>query len=442
MYLFRLCFIVFCLFSNLAYCLKIEINRGEIQPEPIAVIDFNNDKIGKQISGIIRNDLQLSGLFQIVGSDIFPEKIINNRPNLKLWKQTKSRFLLHGNIQNEKINFFLIDIVSEKILLNLNTKINYRNIRETAHIIADHVYERITNEAGYFNSQIIFVSTANKNSSKRTTKLKIIDQDGANLRDLTDGAELIISPRYSPNKNIIAYVAYNDNASGTLNKSAHVYLSPIYSQSRKMLLSKSIMQKLIQKNQGMPINITYAPRFSSDGQQVVFAIIIRGSSAIYKLDMASNQLIQLTKHGGIDTSPCFSPDDKQIVFTSDRDGKEALYIMNSDGTNQRKISNVGGKYSQPVWSPRGDLIAFAKQVGGTFYIGVVKPDGTNERLITSGYLLEAPTWASNGRYIAYTAQPSATLKQQIALTDITGRFHRLIQTNCDACSPAWSASYR
>lgn len=442
MHLFRLYLIVFCLFSNTAYCLKIEINRGEIQPDPIAVIDFDNDKVGKQISDIVRKDLQLSGLFEIINQDIFPEQIIDNKPDLKLWQQTKSRFLLYGKIQNAQINFFLVDVISKRELLNLTVSINYKNIRNTAHVIADYIYERVTNESGYFNSQIIFVSTANKNTAKRTTKLKIIDQDGANLRDLTDGSELVISPRYAPTKNIIAYIAYRDNVTGALNKSAHVYLSPINSHARKMLLNSNIMQKLVQKNNGNPINMTYAPRFSSDGQQVVFAIIIRGSSAIYKLDMTNNQLIQLTRHGVIDTSPCFSPDNKQIVFTSDREGKEALYLMNADGTHQRKISNIAGKYSQPVWSPRGDLIAFVKQVHGTFYIGVIKPDGSGERLITSGYLLESPAWASNGRYIIYTSQANATSRPKIALTDITGRFHRLILTDCDTSSPTWSASYK
>lgn len=433
------------LISN-SNALKIEIKQGEVNPEPITVSTFNGIN-GKQISDVIRNDLELSSLFVNIN---ISDKSISSEI-FKTLQEKGSRFLLHGQIiDNKQVKFTLVDVITGKTLYKDKLiNINNSNIRETAHIIADYVYERITNELGYFNTKIVYVKTVK--SYPRTTQLLIMDQDGENTKQLTNGKELVLSPRFSPDGKTIAYIAYTNNIKGKSNKdkvkqalakSAHVYVSQIGSNSRSRLLNNNIMQELIRKNNGNPISMTYAPRFSPDGQSVVLAIIINGISAIYKYNMADNQLIQLTRHENIDTSPCYSPDGKKIVFTSNREGTEALYVMNADGSDQHKISKEGGKYSQPVWSPRGDLIAFTKQIKNVFYIGVVKPDGSGERLIASQYLVEAPIWSSNGRYIVCTYQNSPEEHSKILFTDVTGKYTRIIKTSGDASSPAWSPTIK
>ena len=421
--------------------LKIEIKQGAVKPEPIGVIDFKQSKSkqtskrAKEIGNIIRKDLELSSLFVIISN--------NNVKGIDLekYKNEGARFLLYGQETETQIIFTLVDVITEeKLFENKAIDINNDNTRETAHIIADYVYERITNELGYFNTKIVYVNTVKQ--FPRTTKLVIMDQDGANVKDLTNGNELVLSPRFSSDGKSIAYIAYDKSKKDALGRSVHVYISKIGNKQRIRLLNNNIMQELIKKNNGNPVSMTYAPRFSPDCQNIVFAIIINGKSAIYKYKMTDNKLIQLTKHDNIDTSPCYSPDGKKIVFTSNRAGSEALYIMNSDGSDQHKISQEGGKYSQPVWSPRGDLIAFTKQVKNIFYIGVVKPDGGGERLIAKEYLVEAPTWSSNGRYIVCTYQENASEKSKILFTDLTGRYSRVIKTNGDASSPAWSPTVK
>ena len=64
--------------------------------------------------------------------------------------------------------------------------------------------------------------------------------------------------------------------------------------------------------------------------------------------------------------------------------------------------------------------------------------GEGERLITSGYLVEAPCWTSNGRYLTYSMEVAPGAKTQIAVTDITGYHTRIVKTKADAAYPAWS----
>lgn len=442
----------FCNAAGPCCALKIVINRGEISKHPIAIVDFCNkngvaSKLGENICSVVRNDLKDSGLFVTLEQESFLEngaKLICAGHCQKNWSVIGATFLVYGSVQKNgedfSIDFELWDVFSGAKMLAYKIKGKASNQRKIAHTIADSIYKRITNQDGYFNTNIVYVETSyNKKVSKRRTRLVQIDQDGFNAKQLTDGATgLVLTPRYSSDGRTIAYISYKDKAKTVVGKSANVYMLDLKSGKHSIMINEFLMKKLIKKNNGEPVQMTYAPRFSNDNRKAVLAIIIDGKSAIYSINFETNALVQLTEHSGIDTSPCYSNDGKKIVFTSNRGGKEAIYVMNADGSNPQKISNGSGKYSQPVWSPRGDLIAFSKQVRGEFYIGVMNTDGTGERLIVQGYLVEAPCWASNGRYITYSTESSSASKSKIGIVDITGQHNRILKTEKDGSYPAWS----
>ena len=79
--------------------------------------------------------------------------------------------------------------------------------------------------------------------------------------------------------------------------------------------------------------MTFAPRFSPDGQKVIMSLQQGGNANIFTIDLRSQRTTRLTDDAAIDTSPSYSPDGKQIVFKSDRGGSQQLYVMNADGSN-------------------------------------------------------------------------------------------------------------
>ena len=146
--------------------------------------------------------------------------------------------------------------------------------------------------------------------------------------------------------------------------------------------------------------MSFAPRFSPDGEKIIFSLTKKGSSNIFIQKLDNNEIIQITNNRHINTSPSFSPDNKWIVFSSDRSGKQNLYIKKNDGNLSKiakRISYGDGSYATPVWSPRGDYIAFTKTFKNEFFIGLIKKDGSGERIIATGYLTESPSWSPNGR---------------------------------------------
>jgi TolB protein len=408
--------------------LTIDMTRPSFEPVPIAIVDFAGDRVGADIAGVVRNDLQGSGLFRSIPPSAFIQQSVdpNAPPRFPEWRGIGAAGVVVGGVQqaggNIKVDFRLWDVVVGQQATGLSFTSQPGNWRRLAHIIADAIYKRVTGEEGYFDTRIAYVSESGPGNA-RVKRIAIMDQDGANNRYITDGRTIAITPRFAPTLQEIVYMAYAEDRSPP-----RVYLQSVDSGRRELL--------------GNFPGMSFAPRFSPDGTKVVMSISENGQSDIYEMDVRGRALRRLTNTPAIDTSPCYSNDGSQIVFNSDRGGNQQLYVMSAGGGGERRISFGEGRYATPVWSPRGDWIAFTKITAGSFGIGVMRPDGGGERMLASGFLVEGPTWAPNGRVLAFfRQQPSSAGRAGSASLhqiDITGRFERQIPTPGDASDPAWS----
>ena len=426
---------IFFLINIRVYALEITLTEGTIEPTPIAVTDFFSDeiqvqKIGKNISQVISDNLERSGFFLPISKKAFIQDIasLSIQPRFEDWKIIKSQHLIAGKVlkSNNKITveFKLYDVFTQKQLISKRYETSDRNWRRVSHIISDAVFERITGEGGYFDTRIVYVAEtgSKKNRQKR---LAIMDNDQANHRFLTDGSYLVLTPRFSPNSQKITYMSYiNQN-------SPRVFIFDI----------ESGQQEIVGDFPGM----TFAPRFSPNGKKIImsYADSDVGNSEIYILDLATRKKTRITNSTAIDVSASFSPNGKRIVFNSDRSGRRHLYVAFSNGKDVKRISRESGSYYTPVWSPRGDMIAFTKLEGGQFYIGVMEIDGSNERMIAKSFHVEGPTWAPNGRYLLYfkeerTTEDGSGGESSLYSIDLTGHNERKIITPLGGSDPAWS----
>ena len=412
--------------------LRIDVSGAQSEPLPIAIPYFSNQTLNADLStkitDVITADLERSGLFRLVNRDAYIQNLtgVDTRPIFTDWQAIKAAALVQGDIRqmpngNITVSFRLWDIFNQTQMVAKCLTTTEDSWRRIAHIIADNIYERITGETGYFDSSIVFISETG-NQKNRIKRLAVMDQDGENLRYLSDGKSMVLTPRFSPNMKQITYFSYQ-------NGKPQVYLMDIQSGTSELI--------------GHFPGMTFAPRFSPDGKKLIMSMARNGNSDIYTYDLKTKKQTQITKHLAIDTSPSFSPDGKRIVFNSDRVGTSQLYIMNADGSSVRRLSFGKGTYSTPVWSPRGDYIAFTNIRDGQFNIGVIRPDGSGERMIATGWLVEAPTWAPNGRFLMFFRQTPSDDRgdkgtSHLYSIDITGHNEQLIPTPQDASDPTWS----
>ena len=405
----------------------IDVNGARNAPIPVAITDLGGGPLGPEISAIVTSDLARCGLFRPIDRAAFIQSgpSDGSTPNFQNWRPTGAQALVTGQAfddgANVRVEFRLWDILPGTQLQGTAFTAPKANWRRVAHIMADAIYQRLLGEKGYFDTQIVYVSSQGP-KARAVKRLAIMDQDSANQRYLTDGTWMVLTPRFNPKRNEIVYMSYANNQ-------PRVYTMNITTGAQSSL--------------GRFNTMTFSPRWSPDGGTVIMATSNGGASDI--IAVTGGSVRRLTNSGAIDVTPCFSPDGTRIVFASDRGGDQQLYIMGASGGGAQRISYGNGRYGTPVWSPRGDLIAFTRYAGDTsnFSIGVMRPDGSGERLLAQGWLVEGPTFAPNGRVIMFWRESRGDSQgygysARLFSIDVTGFNEQPAPTPTDASDPAWS----
>jgi len=408
--------------------LKLDVTQGNVQPMPIALPDFTagspgDAELARNVTGVITNNLRRSGLFAPIEPTAFIERITNadKTPAFPDWRAINAQALVTGRVVRQgdgrlRTEFRLWDVFAGQQQAGQQYFTSPENWRRIGHIISDAIYERLTGEKGYFDTRVVFVDESGP-KDRRVKRLAIMDQDGANVRYLTRGEDLVLTPRFSPSTQEITYMSFGQG-------DPRVYLLNIETGQREIV--------------GNFPGMTFSPRFSPDGQRVIMSLQQGGNSNLFIMDLRSKATTRLTDTPAIDTAPSFAPDGSRICFESDRGGSQQVYVMGAQGGGAQRISFGEGSYSTPVWSPKGDYIAFTKLGGGKFSIGIMKPDGSGERILTEGFHNEGPTFCPNGRVIMFFREAGGSGGPALFTVDVTGRNEQRVPTPSFASDPAWS----
>src|SRR5512145_596246 len=231
---------------------------------------------------VISNDLERSGLFRPLDPRAFiqtPAALRAAPPRFADWRAINAQALVHGNVELQrdgrlKAEFRLWDVFGESQMEGRVYTTQPQNWRRVAHIIADAIYKRITGEDGYFDTRVVYIAETGP-LQRRTKRLAIMDQDGANHRFLTDGRALVLTPRFSPTTQEITYLSY-------INNRPRVYVLNIDTGQQEVL--------------GDFPGMTFAPRFSPDGNKVVMSLAREGNSEVYVMDLRTRATQRLTNH--------------------------------------------------------------------------------------------------------------------------------------------------
>lgn len=409
---------------------RIVIGPGVIEPMPIAVPTFIDEggagDYAREITRVVISDLVGTGFFRTIGEEAHISRVTGFDAPIAFedWKAINAQVLVTG----------AVTVSGDRI------SVKFR---------AYDVFNGTTMEG----AALQFAGTT---QGWRRMAHKVADVVYSKITGeggYFDSRVVFVSESGPKNQRLkrLAVMDYDGANVAYLTDSSSIVLAPRFSPQGDRILYTSyetgfpritLMDVATLRRQTLdeqPGTMTFAPRFSPDGQTVVFSLERGGNTDIYALSLSSGQLRQLTNAPSIETAPSYSPDGSQIVFESDRTGTPQIYVMPASGGEGTRISGGAGRYGTPVWSPRGDYIAFTKQHQGRFHIGVMRTDGSEERLLTASFLDEGPTWAPNGRVLMFTRETSGGGGQaSLWSVDITGRNLKQIPTDGPASDPAWS----
>ncbi len=412
---------------------QLNINDSTFRPLPIAIPQFRaNDARAQQfaanVSQVIANDLASTGLFKIINTPELEGIGAESMPDFNTLRSAPMQVLNAGTLKQSadgglQADFRLWDVPAGEQIIGQSMASTPDGWRRIGHKIADAIYVKMTGEKPYFDSRVTFVDESGPKRN-RTKRLAVMDQDGANVRYLTDGALPVLTPRFSPVSSDIVYVTMTDS---------RIFINLVNADTgrRERLTS-------------LPGTLAFSPAFSPDGNKITFSAEYDGNTDIYTMDLRSRAVTRLTGDPSIETSPSFAPDGSRIAFNSDRGGSQQLYVMSNTGGGVRRLSFGSGRYATPQWSPRGDKLAFTKMSGGRFAIGTMDADGGNERILSESFLDEGPTWAPNGRVLMFFRQsPGSSGATRLYQVDASGRLpEHAVPTPRDASDPSWSGLRR
>ena len=105
---------------------------------------------------------------------------------------------------------------------------------------------------------------------------------------------------------------------------------------------------------------------SPDGQTIVFDLL----GDLYTLPITGGVARRLTSGMAVNQQPRYSPDGQHLVFVSDRSGSANLWIADRQGRHARRLSQLrgydgAGAVTSPAWSPDGRTVLVSQKVGAT-----------------------------------------------------------------------------
>jgi TolB protein len=396
--------------------MTVEITGVGSQQYPIAVASFKTEGSPPQdVAAIIRADLTRSGQFRMIdaGADTLGE---DERVDHAQWKARGADTLVVGSVSaladgRFDIRFRLYDNVKSGQLDGLAYVAPVNELRLTAHRIADRIYEKLTGDKGVFATRIAYVVEFNSSSYE----LQIADADGANPQTALRSREPIISPTWSPNGQLLAYVSFESHK-------PVVYVHTLATGERHPVANFK--------------GSNSAPAFSPDGKSLAVVLTKDGNSEIYLMGIDGSNPRRLTFNDAIDTEPFFSADGAWIYFTSDRGGSPEIYRMPAAGGDAQRITFNGDYNISPRVSPDGRLLAYVSRRNDLFQVEVLDIELGQELTVTDTVRDEAPSFAPNGRLILYATEVGGRGILALASTDGRARA-RITGPNGDIREPSW-----
>lgn len=409
--------------------LTIEIVGGVEGALPVAVVPFSWQGKGAppvDIAEVIGSDLNRSGRFKsLPREDMLIRPTSVDVVEFKDWRTLGVEYLVIGQVQAHgaggyQIQFQLLDVFRGDQLIGYTIPTTAPNLRNTAHQIADLIYEKLLGVPGAFATRVAYITSTKLADGETTVKLKVADSDGYNPEAIVTSTEPLMSPAWSPDGKKIAYVSFEGGQSA-------IYVQGVHTASRQKVTSFK--------------GINGAPAWSPDGRKLALTLSKGRNPDIYVYDLATRKLKTITRHYAIDTEPAWAPDGRSLVFTSDRGGRPQIYRVSAHGGKAQRVTYQNRYNARASFSPDGKLLTMVTREEGKYRIAVQDLETGVMQLLSQGGLDESPSFAPNGSMIIYASKVGK--RGVLATVSVDGRVQlRLALDEGDVREPAWSPATR
>ncbi len=397
--------------------LRIDIIGAGANQVPIAIAPFKGEEtLPQKVTAVVAADLVRSGLFKIVdsgGLTVIPAEPAEVQ--YPVWTARGADALVIGSVSPLPngywdVRFRLLDVAKQTQLTGFAYQVTTQQLRNTAHKIADAIYEKLMGDVGVFGTRITYVVKLGTRF-----ELQVADADGYGAQTILASNEPIISPKWSPDGTRLAYVSFE-------RRKPIVYIQSLVTGSRTVAANFK--------------GSNSAPAWSPDGTRLAVVLTKDGNSQIYLINADGGNATRLTHTSTIDTEPNFSPDGQWVIFTSDRGGSPQIYRVPASGGAPERLTFEGSYNVSPRYAPDGKSFVFIQRNGGRFNVAVQDFVSRQTQVLTENGIDESPSFAPNGRIILYATEVRG--RGILAAVSSDGRVRQRFSAEIgDVREPAW-----
>ena len=385
--------------------------------------------IASTLGEVLWDDLAFEREFYLIPRDTYrtipAARSVADVP-LDRWRELGADGLVIGTVQKAgttiTVDVRLINVPTHQVVFAKEYSGSAANPRLYAHTIADEIHQQQRGLQGVARTKLAFSSDRDGErvggpiEQRSVKEIYIGDYDGANQRRVTVNRILNIMPVWSPDGRAIAYTSYRRGF-------PDIVISMIYQGTMET------------PGDGKTNN--WLPVYSPDGSRICFTSNRDGNSELYVMNRDGSAVRRLTNNRAIDTTPTWSPTGTQIAFTSDRSGSPQIWVIDVDGLNTRQLTHES-YCDRATWSPAPfNEIAYASRTGSGYDIKILDLASGAIRQITFGEgSSESPSYAPNGRHLAFTSTRAG--RTQIFTIARDGKGLRQITRTGNNYTPNWS----
>ncbi|MFW6086759.1 MAG: hypothetical protein ACODAG_06100 [Myxococcota bacterium] len=355
----------------------VDVDSPERSLYRIAVPNLRgSSSLGPQAGEVVRNDLHLVSLFDVLDARSFIADLEKEGLGIKkdAWSSVGAQGVIKGEIRGSgriEVEMRLYELArGTEPTLRRTYRGSSGKLRRFMHDFANRVLEKLTGEAGAFGTRLTFA----RRQGPGRKDIYVGDFDGHKVGRVSPAKGVNLLPAFGP---------------------GGIWFSRMTKRGMYITNTRAKGRPVIEGD-GLNMGVTHC------NGRMYFSSSRTGNSDIYSASPDGSGVRRLTKHPGIDVSPSCGPGGR-LAFVSNRHGSPQVFIMNGDGSGVKRVTYRGDHNQTPSWcpDPKKPLIAFTGMSEGmdVFTVNIETQEYTR---ITQGQgVNKDPAFSPDCRMLAF-----------------------------------------